>query len=477
MKSEHFIEFNCELLGVVKCTFKTQSGQVFKGENAILKNLKTKTLQRISSQKLPKIGGLKKLEEKLKSTFSNFLISGPSGSGKSTLVNKVFHSHLILRVNCSTLMRPIPGEMEKLLKNIFKKAEMHSKEGKTLLLFEDVDLIGNSAKEEVSHNLRAISQLKTLLDQFSGKSLKIGATTCHPSNIHESLRRSGRFSHEIFIQVPNLQERQEIIQALSDFHPEKCLEIAQITQGYLASDLKSLVSYLNFGADLKEVLRLTAPSGFKSGIGSVELTPLSWDQIGGLQNVKKVLESAVTQPFPVFAWPCVEKAIKKFSCKSVINIFLLQILWPLLHPEKYKKLDLKRAKGVLLFGPPGCGKTTLVRAMASTAGATFLSISAATIFSPYVGDSEKSLTQVFHKARLGAPSVLFIDEIDGLVTNRDDSDGSNGVQERVLSVLLNEMDGIGSGSQVSGCFCLFVGVFKTFQSGCAPSKQQQNKSF
>ena len=76
-------------------------------------------------------------------------------------------------------------------------------------------------------------------------------------------------------------------------------------------------------------------------------------------------------------------------------------MWPLLYPEWYKKLDVKRTKGVLIHGPPGCGKTTLVRAMASMAGATFLSISAASIFSPYVGDSEKSLTQVFHKARLG----------------------------------------------------------------------------
>ena len=86
-------------------------------------------------------------------------------------------------------------------------------------------------------------------------------------------------------------------------------------------------------------------------------------------------------------------------------------MWPLIYPEKFKQLDIKRPKGVLMYGPPGCGKTTLARAMASMSGATFFSISSATIFSPYVGDSEKSLSQVFHKARLGAPSVLFIDEI------------------------------------------------------------------
>ena len=96
----------------------------------------------------------------------------------------------------------------------------------------------------------------------------------------------------------------------------------------------------------------------------------------------------------------------------IFCIFVLQIMWPLLYPEWYKKLDVKRTKGVLIHGPPGCGKTTLVRAMASMAGATFLSISAASIFSPYVGDSEKSLTQVFHKARLGKEdykSSFFLD--------------------------------------------------------------------
>ena len=133
----------------------------------------------------------------------------------------------------------------------------------------------------------------------------------------------------------------------------------------------------------------------------------------------------------------------------------------------FKQLDVKRAKGVLVHGPPGCGKTTLVRAMASMSGATFLSVSAASIFSPYVGDSEKALALAFHKARLGAPSVLFIDEIgnlndvlrdmkwnhhggffsDALVTHRGQDKVGSGVQERVLSVLLNEMDGIGLNSQ------------------------------
>ena len=129
----------------------------------------------------------------------------------------------------------------------------------------------------------------------------LGATTCSPTNIHESLRRPGRFTHEIFIQVPNMQERIEILEALDpNIDTENCLEIAQITQGYVGSDLAAFLCHisksnvsLSFDEKLKQALRLTAPSGFKSGIGTVQLSPLSWNQIGGLQDVKEKLQSAV----------------------------------------------------------------------------------------------------------------------------------------------------------------------------------------
>jgi SpoVK/Ycf46/Vps4 family AAA+-type ATPase len=129
-----------------------------------------------------------------------------------------------------------------------------------------------------------------------------------------------------------------------------------------------------------ETLRqFPSPSARDGGIGVVSPNPVSWDSIGGLDEVKLQLQKAIE--------------------------------WPLKHPETFARLGLRRSKGCLLYGPPGCGKTKLVRAAASNTGSTFLSASAASIFSPYVGDSEKAVSELFRRARMAAPTVLFIDEI------------------------------------------------------------------
>ena len=152
----------------------------FKEETSI-KSIKTETSHRRMNSRLRKtisLGGLSNQEAKLKSVFeqnrisrlnlTGFLISGPPGSGKTSLVKKSLNENcLLLRVQCSNLMRPHPGETEKVLRDLFKKAKLHSEEGPTLLLLEDIDLIGNAQNgqdSKISHNLRVISQLRSLLD-------------------------------------------------------------------------------------------------------------------------------------------------------------------------------------------------------------------------------------------------------------------------------------------------------------------------
>uniref|UniRef100_H9GMM7 AAA+ ATPase domain-containing protein n=1 Tax=Anolis carolinensis TaxID=28377 RepID=H9GMM7_ANOCA len=143
----------------------------------------------------------------------------------------------------------------------------------------------------------------------------------------------------------------------------------------------------------------------------MDFKPVIWDQIGGLEDVKLKLKQSIE--------------------------------WPIKFPEAFVRMGLTRPKGILLYGPSGCAKTTLVKAAATSCHCSFLSVSGADLFSPYVGDSEKILSQVFRQARANTPAIVFLDEIDAILGSRSVGKTDHGVQERVLSVLLNEMDGVG----------------------------------
>jgi transitional endoplasmic reticulum ATPase len=143
---------------------------------------------------------------------------------------------------------------------------------------------------------------------------------------------------------------------------------------------------------------------------AVEVPVVHWGEVGGLEEVKEKLKEAVE--------------------------------WPLKNSEVFKRLGIQPPKGILLIGPPGCGKTMLARAVATESEANFISIKGAEIFSRWVGESEKAIREIFRKARMASPMVIFFDEVDSLVPRRGQGDGDSGVTERVISQLLTEMDGI-----------------------------------
>ena len=267
---------------------------------------------------------------------------------------------------------------------------------------------------------RLTSQLVTLLD--SSRHVAVVATTSlSPDRLDVSVRRPGRLETETVIRSPEADMRRQMLTVLWDRHgavisPELMTEAVNRTAGYLASDLALLVSRLSRirtevdQENLETALVDTRPAQLRTGLGSVKLEKVSWASLGGLHTVKARLVRAVQMP--------------------------------LTHPESFTRLGVRPSKGVLLSGPPGCGKTRLVRAVASSCHVTFLAVSAAEIFSPFVGDSEKAIVEVFTKARQSAPALLFIDEIETLVAGRDYS-GAQSSGDRVLAALLTEMDGLG----------------------------------
>jgi len=144
--------------------------------------------------------------------------------------------------------------------------------------------------------------------------------------------------------------------------------------------------------------------------GNGEFRKVRWEEVGGLEEAKK----------------CIRRSIE----------------WPLKHPEAFQRFGIPGPKGVLLYGPPGCGKSLLVRAAATSCAASFHSISSAELFSPFVGDSEKMISSLFKRARLAAPAILFLDELDSMVGARSNSNNGRTAQLGVITALLQEMDGI-----------------------------------
>ncbi len=367
------------------------------------------------------------------------LLYGPPGTGKTLIARAVANeseAHFI-PIQGPEIMSKFYGESEARLREIFKEAEENAP---SIVFIDELDAIAPK-REEVTGEVerRVVAQILALMDglESRGEIIVIGATN-RPNAIDPALRRPGRFDREIEIGVPDQIGRLQILQIHTNKMPGiedvGLEELARLTHGFVGADLASLAREAAMKAlreiipkirDLdkippeildslrveqrhfEEALKEIQPSAIREVF--IEIPNVKWQDIGGLDEAKRELREVVE--------------------------------WPLKHKDAFTRLGIKPPKAVLLFGPPGSGKTLLAKALASESGVNFISVKGPELISKWVGESEKAIREVFRKARMAAPSIIFFDELDAMASRRSIGSTTN-VNERVISQLLTEMDGI-----------------------------------
>uniref|UniRef100_A0A8C2EMN7 Nuclear VCP like n=1 Tax=Cyprinus carpio TaxID=7962 RepID=A0A8C2EMN7_CYPCA len=403
-----------------------------------------------------------------------FLLHGPPGCGKTLLAQAVAGEVGLpmLKVSAPELVSGVSGESEQKLRELFEQAISSAP---CILFIDEIDAI--TPKREIASKdmeRRIVAQLLTCMDDLNSLSepaqvLVIGATN-RPDSLDPALRRAGRFDREICLGIPDEAARLKILKTLcrkitltEDFDYR---QLARLTPGYVGADLMALCreaamtsvnrillqpmsqnwmlcsEWLTSGEDknLEQLLSLlkrnetlseeqlsglcVLMSDFKTSLSRVQpsakregfatVPDVTWEDVGALQDIREELNMAIMAP---------------------IN-----------NPEHFRALGLNTPAGVLLAGPPGCGKTLLAKAVANESGLNFISVKGPELLNMYVGESERAVRQVFQRGRNSAPCVIFFDEIDALCPRR--SEHESGASVRVVNQLLTEMDGMGNRKQV-----------------------------
>merc|ERR1712183_1067787 len=373
------------------------------------------------------------------------LLYGPPGTGKTLMARAVANETgaFFFLINGPEIMSKMAGESESNLRKAFEEAE---KNAPAIIFIDEIAPKRDKTNGEVER--RIVSQMLTLMDGLKQRAsvVVIGATN-RPNAMDNALRRFGRFDREIDIGVPDENGRLEIFRIHTrnmkldeDVDPE---EIARETHGFVGADMAALcteaaMQCIREKMDLidiedeqidaeildrmavnqdhfKHALAQSNPSSLRETV--VEVPNISWDDIGGLEDVKRDLKELVQ--------------------------------YPVEHPEKFEKFGMSPSKGVLFYGPPGCGKTLMAKAVANECQSNFISVKGPELLTMWFGESEANVRDVFEKARQAAPCVLFFDELDSIAQQRGGRSGDGGgAADRVMNQLLTEMDGVGTKKNV-----------------------------
>ncbi|KAF5096077.1 hypothetical protein D0Z00_002908 [Geotrichum galactomycetum] len=360
-----------------------------------------------------------------------FLLHGPPGTGKTMLLRAVAaetNAH-VLTINGPSIVSKYLGETESALRGIFAEAVQYQP---AIIFVDEIDALvpKRDSDESGEAESRVVSTLLTLMDGMGagGQVVVVGATN-RPNAIDPALRRPGRFGQELEIGIPDAEGRLDILRLMLRDMPhelteENIVELAGKTHGYVGADLAALC---------RDAVMAAIQRGLAAGTPEDELAVATSDVDRALVDIRPSAMREIFLETPKVYWTDIggQDDVKQ-KLRETIE-------WPLSHPDTFKRLGVHPPKGILLYGPPGCSKTLTAKALATEAGLNFLAVKGPELFNKFVGESERAVREIFRKARAASPSIIFFDEIDALSSTRGEGEAGG---DRVLTSLLNEMDGI-----------------------------------
>jgi transitional endoplasmic reticulum ATPase len=357
------------------------------------------------------------------------LISGPAGVGKATLVRAVAHSvqATVVELAAPSVAALESGAASQRLHDAIAQARDTARRGEpAVLLITDVDALLPATNPPPL----AIVTIDALSGALAEPRCALVVTTAHPESVHPRLRDPSLVDRELSIPLPDGPTRAELLRVLLRDVPLEAGvdlgEVADRTPGFVAADLVAL----RREAAVRAALRHTE--------GEPEIEPLisTVDLLGALDVIRPI--SMSTSDNLNTGGLTLDEVGDMADTKQALTE---AVLWPLQYPDSFARLGVDPPRGVLLFGPPGCGKTFLVRALAGTGRLNVLSVKGAELLDKWVGESERAVRELFRRAADAAPALIFLDEVDSLAPRRGQS-ADSGVADRVVAALLTELDGV-----------------------------------